>query len=385
VPRISKQPQQPKPSSLGLDVASLLAACEAEAGRWSEVGKATRLGYEQAGAVLAKGWDLAGAAKGTRYHMRAAGLWVMRKRLRSLVREAKKLRKSGRTGEELAPVRDAQFQVKLAEAVRLVDKIREFQALPWAGSLDPVMDRRQKSHKQRAARDSDLVKFYEAASASSFLESFMVAEFSGCRGEELGKGVRVEAAKIGGRFVLSFYIESAKCDGQQKGIELRRIDVPMPDKASPSVRRRWLELARKAAAAGGGFVCKIDATAKQTAGQRFTNAAKFIKQAAGVDVMPYSLRHRYSSQVKQASGGDAVAVALALGHASTETQRHYGRAARGGGGVSPVQATGIAVSGESVRGPRERQGPGLVWKEKKALGAIVQAAAPPPARPRMRL
>lgn len=377
MPRISKQPAQPKPSSLGLDVASLLAACEAEAGLWREVGKATRLGYEQAGDMLARGWDLAGAAKGTRYHMRAAGLWVMRKQLRGLVREAKKLRKSGLTGEELAPVRDKLFRGKIEKAVDLLDRIRDFQALPWQAPLDSVMDRRQKSHKQRAASDSALEKFYEAAGSSSFLEAFMVSEFSGCRGEEFAKGVRVEAAKIGGRFVISFYIESAKCDGDKKGIELRRIDVPMPDKASKAVKKRWLVLARKALESGGGFVCKVEPTAKMTAGQRFTNAAKFVKIKAGVDVMPYSLRHRFSSQVKQASGGDTVAVAAALGHQSTETQRHYGRAARGGGSVSPVNAVGVAVSGEMVRGARKREGPAQHVKDSLALVQVVPAAPPP--------
>lgn len=382
MPRISKQPQQTKPSSLGLDVASLLAACRAEARLAGDVSRATRLGYEARGRLLAAGWDLARAAKGTRYGMKAAGQWVMRRQLGRLVREAEKVRKSGRTGAELFPVREAMFEAKLAEASALLDRIRDFQALPWSKPID-AMDRRQKSHKQRAASDAALEKFYEAAASSSFLDAFMVAEFSGCRGEEFGKGIRVEVGKANGGAVLSFFIESAKCDGKAKGIELRRIDVPFPSGASRGVQRRWLALAKKAAEGKGSFVCKIEPT-KQAPGVRFTNAARFVKTKAGVDVMPYSLRHRYSAQVKEASGGDAVAVALALGHQSTETQRHYGRARRGGGGVSPVQAVGQAVSGEAIRGARQRRGPPLHAKEKIALGGVVKAIASPP-HPRPRL
>lgn len=383
MPRIRKQPTQPKPSSQGLGWVSLLAACEAEAAKWGEVSRATRLEYEEKGRMLASGWDLARSAKGTRYAVKAAGLWLMRRDLRKLIREAKKLRKSGQTGEELFPVREAMFGEKMAEAGRLLQRIDDFNALDWAKPVDEV-DRRQKSHKQRPASDPALKKFYDAAADSSFLEAFMVAEFSGCRGEELGKGVRIEAAKIGGAAVLSFYIESAKCDGRQKGIELRRLDVPFPKGAAPDIRKRWMVLAKKAAASGG-FVCKIDPTASQAPGVRFTNAAKFVKIKAGVDVMPYSFRHRFSAQVKQSSGGDSVAVATALGHQSTETQRHYGRARRGGGDFSPVEAIGTAVSGEVVRGARRRTGPPLHHKEKVALSGLLQSAAPPPPRPRMRL
>jgi len=54
-----------------------------------------------------------------------------------------------------------------------------------------------------------------------------------------------------------------------------------------------------------------------------------------------SLRNRFAAQVKQAKPGDAVAVAVALGHQTTETQRHYARASRGGGGISPVKSTEV--------------------------------------------
>jgi len=72
-----------------------------------------------------------------------------------------------------------------------------------------------------------------------------------------------------------------------------------------------------------------------------------------------------------------VAVALALGHQSTETQRHYARSRRGGGDVSPVQVNAFNVSGQLVRGEKIRKGPPLHVVQKAVLQSAI-AAMPPP-------
>ena len=111
--------------------------------------------------------------------------------------------------------------------------------------------------------------------------------------------------------------------------------MPFPSGAAEPVKRRWLELAKSVEKSTNGtkksYIVSVAASEKQTAGRLFSDACKNTARAAGVDVSAYSLRNRFSAQVKQANPGDAVAVAVALGHQTTETQRHYARASRGGG------------------------------------------------------
>ena len=85
---------------------------EGEAAKASEVSKATRLTYEAKSKQLESGWDLASACKQSRYAMRAAGLWTMRRRLRKMVKEAKSLLAKGVTGQELFALREALYSAK---------------------------------------------------------------------------------------------------------------------------------------------------------------------------------------------------------------------------------------------------------------------------------
>ena len=354
-----------------------------ETAKWREVEQTSRESYEAKAKQLAEGWDMAAASKGTRYGMRAAGLYVMRKQLKALLREAKKVRSKGLTGAELFPVREAQFAQKMAGVLEKLEAIREFEARDWSPVTNPCR-RIQKSHKKRPAKDSELVAFYERGAKSSYYEAFLVSEFSGVRGQEFAEGVRIELSKKGGTPTLSFYIQSAKSDGQKKGLDLRCNECPFPADASDEVKRRWLHLAKLVQDGKKSHVVRIERTGKSTVGRMFTDACCNTARSAGVDVSAYSLRHRYSAQVKQANPGDAVAVALAMGHQTTQTQRHYARANRGGGDVSPVQTTGVNVSGQTIRGAPERAGPPLHVKQKTVLGAAVPGAKAAPRRSRGR-
>ena len=79
-------------------MALLVREAEKEAAKWREVEKSSRLTYEAKAKQLADGWDLGSACKSSRYSMRAAGLWTMRKQLRAVLKEAKRVEKNGRTG-----------------------------------------------------------------------------------------------------------------------------------------------------------------------------------------------------------------------------------------------------------------------------------------------
>lgn len=375
MPRFSKrQPSNAVPQKGELH--SLVREAEKEVAKWTEVAKSTRISYESKAATLAKGWNLGTACKKTRYAMKAAGLWTMRKQLKALLKHAKKVQKNGETGAELFMVREAQYAREMEKVRQKLAAIREFEALPWQEVHHPKL-RLEAPHKKAPATDAELVAFYDRAKTSIYREAFLVAEFCGCRGEEFGEGVRVELVAKKGQLMLVFHIQSAKADGKKKGIDLRAVEVPFPADAEPPVQERWQELAKGVHKGGKAHVVRIAATEKSSAGELFTNACKTISKSAKVKVAAYSLRNRYSAQVKQANPGDAVAVALALGHQTTETQRHYARASRGGGGVSPVQSTGVNVSGAKIRGAPKRTGPPLHVKQKTILNATTPKTAPP--------
>ena len=384
MPRPSKQATT-KPTLQRSELALLVRGAEMEGAKWRKVEKISRLTYEVKAKQLADGWDMGTACKKSRYSMKAAGLWTMRKELRALLKEAKRVEKEGRTGGELFALREAQFAQEMEKVEEKLAAIRVFDALPWS-EIEDTGRRLEKSHKKKPAKDSELVSFYKSAEKSSYREAFLVAEFAGVRGEELGKGVRVEVGEKEGTATLRFFVQSAKADGDKKGLDLRAIEVPFPSGADKPVQRRWMELAKSAAkakkATKKSYIVSVVASEKQTAGRLFTDACKNTARTAGVDVSAYSLRNRFSAQVKQANPGDAVAVALALGHQTTETQRHYARASRGGGDVSPVQSTGINISGKKIRGAPVRTGPPLHVKHKKILGATTPRAAVAPPRPR---
>lgn len=356
-------------------------ACEDASSKWNEVAKTTRLDYEAKASRLAApgGYPFHAVTPATRKLYKAAGLWVLRKKVRAILREAKRAKK-GVTGKELFAVRQAMWAAKLAEARPLLDQIDTLSAVDC--NQVSGIDRAQPSHKQKPATDADLGKFHGwAAEHSSFAEAFMVAEFSGCRGEELGKGIRIEAAKIDGVPVLRFHIESAKCDGIKKGLDIRCVEVPFPALAADDVKRRWMILAKKASERRSGHVVTIEATEKTSAGDRFSDACRTASRGSGVKVAAYSFRQRFSAQVKASSAGTpdaAVNVALALGHQTTETQQHYARAHRGKGGISPVSIRGVNVMGVQIRGPAQRQGPPLHIRENVTLRRVAKTAAAPP-------
>lgn len=370
---------------------ALERASEAEVAKWNEVSKATRLDYVAKAERMAKaeeqgGFALHGLTPASRKLYVAAAKWTTRKELRSVMSVARKAKK-GATGKELFAVRVAMWAAELEKARKLLAKLDALAAIDCNQELGH--DRKQVSHKQKPATDADLVKLHAwaAASGSKYADAFLVMEFSGCRGEELGKGVRVEALKVKGAITLRFHIESAKCDGDKKGLDLRCVEVPMPMMASASVKRRWIELAKRAAAKGGQFVVAVEASASQTTGQRITQAFRTASECAGIKVAAYSLRNRVSAQTKAASKGKpdaAVNVALVLGHQTTKTQRHYGRAHRRGRGISPMQVNGVNVMGAQIRGPKV-SGPALHVRERVAVRSAVSPTAPPLARSRPRL
>lgn len=323
----------------------IVRALREEVKQASDISAATKKEYERRAKILENGWDMEKAGKRERYLMRAAGIWHMRNLIRKNLNEADRIRKRGTgTREEI----EKQQVYLIAKATKIAQKLDRFREHSWSDCEKRL--RQQADHKKKAAKDTDLHKFFTSVGSSQFRPAFLVAEFTGCRGEELGKGIRIEVKKINGIGVLHFYIESAKSDGKKKGLDLREIVVPFPEKATKEVKQRWIELAKYV---GKGSVVKVEATEKQTAGQRFTQNFRCFATKAGVEISAYSLRHRVSAQVKEA--GNAENTAAVLGHQTTETQRHYAR--KHHKGISPSAIVGINKSGAQIRGCKSRTGP----------------------------
>lgn len=332
--------------------------------------------YKRRAAALKKkpdgtgGWDMFSAGKNERYLMRAAGVWDMRNKIREKLNAADKAWKRGPgTKDE----RDAKRGEILADALKIAKALDAFREEPW--SEGDLKARQQQSHKKDSATDTQMRAFFEAVGDTRFREVYLVTEFTGCRGEELAKGIRIEAKRTKGGPELHFFIESAKCDGDKKGLEVRQVIVPFPSGAAVDVQERWKELAGTIEK-GKSRTVTLEPTEKMSAGERLTrNVLSMAKKAGLKGFSVYSLRHRVSSQTK--AMGDAENTAAVLGHQSTETQRHYGRKKRGKGDVSPVAHVGVNLSGVIIRGGGvgggPKPGPALHVKEQVALRKALQA------------
>ena len=316
--------------------------------------KATQKEYENRWKRLCsdQGWDMGRACKNERYLMRAAGIYAYKSLIRKKKNEAERLLKNGLFGNELLPIREMLWAHRMKEVEQLCNELKSFQERDWQIFHDKK-DRKQR-HKKKPATDLQLEKFYSAANGSMFMPFFLIAEFSGCRGDELGKGIRCVCGSDQTGAYIEFVIESSKCDGRRKGLDVRSVRCYEPKGTDKHVCARWAQLSGLIQATGGSYVAQLRPTPSLSPGQRFTRACVDTAKKAGVSMSAYSFRHRVSAACK--AQGDAVNTARVLGHQTTETQRFYGRALRGGALVSPLRLVGDS-HGVSIRGNLKRQGP----------------------------
>lgn len=304
-----------------------------------------------------EGLDIGQMVKRERYLWKAAGSHLLKTELRAAMREADKVWKAkgyASEGERWRAYREA-----LGPIWKARDRLETWNGQPWAEKTGSER-KREASHKKAPATDSQLSRFFQVVGESKYRAAFLVMEFAGARPEEFAAGVRVEVAKQGGAVGLRFAIEGAKCrDGH--GQRLRSVFVPVPSGAGVEVGQRYAELAKMVKASGrAGLVVKVEG--ERPAGRLLTESVNYFARrlGPGPKLSAYSLRNRFSAQAK-ASLGTLEEVAQVLGHQSTETQKHYGRRQRGGGGVSPVAVqVGAGVEFEPVRSHgRSRSGPNV--------------------------
>jgi integrase len=337
--------------------------------------------YRRRNDQLQAGADIGSSCKKERYLWKAAGEWGFKIKMAALLKEADKVRSAKGM---LEAVRMLGWKTKVEEMERLAKAWDRFSTNKVWKAAPAEIVRKQADHKKQPATDDDLVAFHASKTTlrSQYREHFVAAEFSGARPEEFGGvGVGIELTKYQGKLALRFWIEGAKQGDGSKGQPLRTVLVPFPQSASVQVQQRWHGLAKNAGASPDKrFFLTVDESAKLTAGQKlsraFANCAKKMERT-GPALSMYSLRHRFSAQVKE-SNDDAAHIAELLGHQSTETQRHYGRRRRGGSGVSPGKIVSDGAGQlKDVRNYRDRKGSPVKPKAPKAPATPAASAVSP--------
>lgn len=184
-----------------------------------------------------------------------------------------------------------------------------------------------KNYKRRVgklAKDyrEQIIKF-ASDNQSSWLQPVAVLFATGCRPEELAKGVKVSFDFERDEFV--FTIQGAKVnDALKRGIEVREV--------RRKITNEHVMLALMQVVATGNEV-KIES--KKGFGNSITKASKKLFPRRKEQASPYSFRHSLATDLKSA-GIDSVVIAAVMGHQSTASQHSYGRKRRGGsGGISP--------------------------------------------------
>jgi len=328
--------------------------------------------------------DLLGVGKRELALWKASIKWKAKERIREAIAEAEAVwRRSDfeREGLRWKAYEQAVKKIKISQ-YKLAEVETALQNLVACSKADEM--KKERGHKKRPLKSGEAARFFEAVGKSDFRPAFLVALFSGARNEELSGGVRVRQVKThDGRVALLLTIENRAKRGTAKGQPKGRILLPV-DSVSGEFAPLFKELQRLVAREGGEMTVKVEPTEKMTVGVRLTKIAGYfggkVELADGSHPSFYSLRQTFSAQVKAAAtakhGQDweaaAVEVAQAMGHQSTETARHYGRASRGGGGFAPESRLQASVA-EPVRSYGSGAGP-KGRAEVKARGARAREA-----------
>jgi hypothetical protein len=379
----------------------------------------TRTEYERRAKRLAGGKvELVGVCKRELALWKAAGKWKMGERVREAMNEADMLWRHGRRVVEVGP--DGRKQVRREPFASNADKWRAWRAAVgtirqraaeleaflaeadgWkaaSGRTGDAVVRKEASHKKRPFRPGEAKRFFAAVGSSAFRPALLAAYFCGARPQEFAGGVTVRRAldKATNQPGLLLTIhDRAKQDGDKKGQAQGRIFIADASVSSDEARALFDELRELALDHAGEIKIEVAPTGRQSTGQRLTQAARhFALQAFPAGERPsfYSLRQTFSRNVKAAArerhGGDteaaAVEVAQALGHQSTETARHYGRASRAAGEFAPESRLQAAVAAPvrhygSGAGPQGRRA--HATKQARQREAKRIAAGLPPSKP----
>lgn len=207
-------------------------------------------------------------------------------------------------------------------------------------SFSPVAERKENRSKRRtlgSLPSSWPQKVFDAAS-DSLKRAVAIHFLSGCRPEELQKGVRIAKLPDGIEFTI-FGAKVYRKGNAQVGQEERRILITYSS-----------ETERKMASVLSNGVTSYK---KDTVRKGLLRLSKTLYPRHSRPVSSYNFRHLFSSKLKR-SGISEEEIAMALGHSSCRTQSQYGTARQSSGGMS------VSISASATTVPRNsgrRAGP----------------------------
>lgn len=254
--------------------------------------------------------EIAGT-KRTLYAYRAAVRWGVAAELAGLLRERDKAQRAG----------DSEARAELADKIAgHLERVQAVSAERWTGGRQrgPNAKRQLLGKLPPDWRERMLA----ASGGSTYAAELAVLAATGCRPEELCKGVRIENRPEG----VSVLIEGAKVT-EGTGQPARRLVL---DPGASEAARRLSELAE------GG---PVEIGHGRTPGGLREAVRRVGRRALGRDdVTPYAFRHALSADLK-AEGHAPEQIAAAMGHVSDRSQSHYGTYQQGGGSTGLRSAT----------------------------------------------
>lgn len=219
-------------------------------------------------------------------------------------------------------------QEKIMSGVEAVLHTMTTGSLSRLAKFDPSIERKENKSKRKTLRSfpKDWPEQIFDFAPASLKSAVAVHYLSGCRPEELSKGILVLKSPREITFVIQGAKTYQKSDGLQIGQGERRITVklsdPLEKKMADSLKNEGIITYKKEAVRIG--LWRLSKTL-------FPHHARPISA--------YSFRHLFSARLKK-SGADESEIAIAMGHSSVKTQSMYGTSRQSSGRKISIEASG---------------------------------------------
>ena len=323
------------------------------------------------------------AASGTRptfYAMKAAAACVLAERLADVLTKADNIKEAGKQSGKLAAIVDLEWALYVAANVLpLGQQFRTLKAEAWQPAN---ANRKQASHGQRRVLGrlpkDWRARVWERTGKGKYADAVAVAACAGLRPAELENGVKVELADDGR---LVFTIAGAKVSETgiaPTGVKVRKIIVG-PPAGDPMAEHLKTLLADRSSLV-------VSVASKKPFCDAFRSASRKAFPKHKDPPSAYVFRHAFCANAKaEANGLTPAEVAAVMGHASTDSQKHYGMASQASGGWSIEPAADGFEFNTPIRVKTPTQPPQTPAAKARSEAAVIAAAlgsrAPPRAPP----
>lgn len=243
--------------------------------------------------------------------------------------------------EQLGSLSDSE-QEKIMSGAEAVTKVMMTGSLSRPAKFDPLHERKENRSKRKTLRSfpKDWPEQVFSSSPESLKPAIAIHYLSGCRPEELGKGILILKSPHEITFVVQGAKTYKKSDGLRIGQGERRITVKLISDLekimADSLQNEGIIIHKKEAVRVGLW-----------------RLSKILFPRYARPISAYNFRHLFSSRLKK-SGANESEIATAMGHASVKTQSGYGTSRQSAGRKISVEATGEVEPRKRSRGSAPR-------------------------------